>query len=66
VSVPSPPEAEKELGVAVAVTPHFAAEGDVTLSLADEHAPIDTPERQSESASIIRRIVVFRPAEALS
>src|SRR6185312_7860032 len=62
VSVPSPPAAENEVGVAVAVMPHFIAEGDVTLSFADEHAPIDA---QSASAGIIRCIVVFRPGETI-
>jgi len=64
VRVPLPPDAENEVGVAVAVMPHFDDVGDVTLALEELHAAIGMPAAASENASITRRIIASCELEA--
>jgi hypothetical protein len=55
-NVPVPPAAEKEVGVAAAVTAHFAVEADVTLWLEELHAPAPTAATYTQHENTTPRI----------
>jgi hypothetical protein len=57
--VPVPPPAEKDAGVADAVTAHLTVEGEVTFWVDEAHAPAPAAIRQQSDASTLRRTVVI-------
>ena len=56
VSVPLPPAAENDVGVAAAETAHFTVEGDVTFWVEDSHAPAQAAATYTNKASTTRGI----------
>jgi hypothetical protein len=55
-NVPPPPEAEKDDGLAAAVTAHFTVEGEVTFWVDEPHAPAHAEATDTTNASTTRRI----------
>src|SRR5437879_5392679 len=56
VSVPLPPAAENDVGVAAAVTAHFTVEGEVTFCVEEAHAPAQAAAAHTNNASTTRGI----------